>query len=83
MNIKAVIAEFDDDTQELLKELDMACGVQMESLRKEAASKSLANEELQINTETMVWLRFIKGFGILYNRAIDSGWITGVMTNDK
>lgn len=83
MSNKAVLAEFDDETQEMLKEMDVACGVQMEALRKEAQSKSLANEPLEIDTEMMVWIRVIKCYGILYNRAVDAGWIRDVLTENK
>ena len=80
---KKLLAPFELPTQDLLKEIDIACGVQMNSLREEAKLKSLANEELVIDTETMVWLKIIKAYGILYNRAVDAGWIQDVLTENK
>ncbi len=79
----SILKPFDDESQILLNEVDYACSVQMESLRKEAQAKSLANETLEIDVEVMAWLKIIKAYGILYNRAVDAGWIEGVITESK
>lgn len=73
-----MIAPFDEETQNDLKEMDVACAIQIKQLREKAAQASLAGVPYEIDVETMVWMKVIKSFGILYNRAIDAGWIDGV-----
>ncbi len=73
-----ILAPFDDETQKELRILDVACQIQMSQFKREATRKKIAGEPLEMDTETMVWVQFIKGFGKLYNRAIDAGWIQDV-----
>lgn len=81
----SILTPFDEPTQKLLKELDTACAAQIELLREEARKASLSGDkELQVDLETLVWSRFIRGYGILYNRAIDAGWIQDIhLEGDK
>lgn len=78
-----ILAPFSDDVQALLIELDEACAVQHKNLKEEAKKASLGGKYLEVDMETLVWLKFIKGYGILFNRGVDAGWIKGVITNDK
>lgn len=79
---KRLLTKFDEPTQKLLKEVDLACKVQVEKMREEANKASLAGKELEIDMETMVWVRIIKAYGVLYNRAVDAGWIDDIMLEE-
>lgn len=79
----AILSPFDEDTQALLKELDVACAAQINQLRADARKKSLIGEPYEADVETMVWLKFIKGYGILYNRAVDAGWLEDIIQENK
>lgn len=78
-----ILAPFDDETLTVLKEVDQACAIQIALLREDANKASLRNEDLEVDMEAMVWLKVIKAYGILYNRAIDAGWIPEILTENK
>lgn len=78
-----LLAPFDDKTQELLIELDTACGIQMDNIKKDVKKAELYGNEFELDLETMVWMKFIKGYGILMNRAIDAGWVKGIHRGDR
>lgn len=77
-----LLIKFDEPTQHLLKEVDLACQAQVALMREEAEKASLAGKELEIDMETMVWVKIIKAWGILYNRAVDAGWIDDIMLEE-
>ena len=80
----SIIAEFDEETQVLLTSVDKACAAQMKEILHEVEMASLAGDtEYKMDLETMVWTKVIRAYGILMNRAIDAGWVTGVITEDK
>ena len=78
-----MLAPFDDEVCKLLKELDNACAVQTAMFKEEMNKASLKGEVFSPDMETLVWLKFIKGFGILYNRAIDAGWVRDILLDNK
>ena len=78
-----VLAPFDEETEKLLLEFDQACRMQSEVLLKAMERSSLAGEEYVMTIETMVWWKAIKAYGILMNRAINAGWVRGVVTEEK
>lgn len=73
-----VLAPFDSETQEFLRFVDEACQNGMEMLRDEKRRCELTGEEFQLTYEVMAMLNMIRGFGILYNRCIDAGWVKGL-----
>jgi len=79
----SVLAPFDDGTQEFLRFVDQACFHQMRTLEREKNTKLLAGEDIEMDLETMGWLNMIRAYGILYNRAIDAGWIKGVHLDEQ
>ena len=77
-----LLAPFDDADAKFLTEVDRACRAVMASMEEEANKASLAGEdELKLDMETIAWLKFIRGYGILYNRAVESGWLKGIVTD--
>lgn len=74
-NDLALLAPFEEKDQEILKQVDLACQMQMSRLKDEATRVKLAGEPLEPDMETLTWLRIIKAYGILYNRAVEAGWI--------
>jgi hypothetical protein len=74
----SILAEFDDDTQEFLKFVDSACTRGIDMIGAEMRRCKLKDEEFEITPEVMATINMIRGFGILYNRCIDAGWIDGV-----
>ena len=75
-------SQFDDKTQALLTRVDRACSQQFESIQAEIDAASLAGDkEFKLDLESIVWLEIAKAYGILMNRAIDSGWVEGIITD--
>lgn len=75
-----LLLPFDPETQELLHQVDKACSVQLEAIIKDMEKASLAGAtEYKPDIETLVWSRVAKAYGILMNRAIESGWVQGVL----
>ena len=80
----SLLTPFDSETQVLLQEVDGACAAQKAVLMEKIKQASLAGEtQYKMDLETMVWTKIIKAYGILMNRAIDSGWVEGVHTENK
>jgi len=76
-----ILAEFNDEDQKFLGEVDRACRVVLDGLKGDARKASLSGEDtMQIDMETAVWLKVTRAYGILYNRAIEASWIRGVVT---
>lgn len=76
-----ILAPFNDEDALFLDQVDVACRAVMVGMEEEANAASLAGKEvLELDMETIAWLKFIRGFGLLYNRAVDSGWLKGVVT---
>lgn len=71
----ALIAPFEEEEQLLLKEIDLACQMQMSRLKDEATRVKLAGLPMEPDMETLVWLKIIKAYGVLYSRAIEAGWV--------
>lgn len=79
-----ILAPFNDEDALFLSEVDVACRTVMAVMEGEANAASLAGEdELKLDMETIAWLKFIRGYGILFNRAVESGWLKGVVTEIK
>ena len=74
-----VLTPFDDAEQELLKQVDLAIRSEIEHLKEEMNSASLKGEQLEVDVETLALSRFFKAYGILYNRAVDAGWVSDIM----
>lgn len=75
----SILAPFGDEDQALLRQVDLACRAEAARLKEEAKKKALANEEFQVDMETMAWFKIIQAYGILYNRAVDAGWIQDIL----
>ena len=79
----SILAPFDDDTQELLRQVDGACMAQSEHVKSEMSKASLAGGEYKVDLETLTWIKIIKAYGILMNRAIEAGWVRGVILEEN
>ena len=79
----AVYGPFDDETQAKLHEWDNLCRGQHIILEDAMKKASLAGEDYKMTIDDMIWFKGITAFGILMNRAIDAGWVTGIMTEEK
>jgi hypothetical protein len=79
---KPLLAPFDEATQELLLEIDQAMKAQAEHIKGEANWASLNNKPYKPDMETLVWLKVMKGYGVLMNRALEAGWIKGALYED-
>ena len=73
-----ILAPFDDGQQNTLKLVDAACQSQMRALQSEATRQKISGEPLHMDAETAGWVQIITAYGILYNRAIDAGWIQDI-----
>ena len=77
-----LLAPFNDEDALFLNQVDTACRAVMGGMEEEANAASLAGHgELKLDIETIAWLKFIRGFGLLYNRAVESHWLKGVVTD--
>ena len=75
-------SKFEDDIQALLMRVDRACGQQFELIQAEIDAASLAgDEEFKLDLESIVWMEIAKAYGILYNRAVDEGWVDGIIVD--
>ena len=73
-------SKFDDKTQALVQRVDRACSQQFENIQAEIDAASLAGDkEFRLDLESIVWMEIAKAYGILMNRAIDEGWVEGVI----
>ena len=62
--------------------VDRACGEQYALIQKEIDAASLAGDkDFKVDLESLVWLEIAKAYGILYNRAVDEGWVKGIITD--
>lgn len=73
-----LLVEFTEEDQQLLKQVDLACRAEAARLKEQARKSALANEEFLVDMETLAWFKIIKAYGILYNRAVDAGWVKDV-----
>ena len=74
--------QFDDKTQALLTRVDRACSQQFINIQAEIDAASLAGDkEFKLDLESIVWMEIAKAYGILMNRAIDAGWVDGIITD--
>ena len=75
---------FAEDVQTLLYRVDFACSQQYKNIQEEIDAASLAGDkEFKLDLESIVWLEIAKAYGILYNRAVDEGWVKGVLTDNE
>ena len=77
-NHTKLLQPFDKESQSLLKSVDAACQTQMMKMKEEATLAALGNNPFEVDLETLVWTRLIRAYGILYNRAIEAGWVDDV-----
>ncbi len=78
-----ILAPFNDEDAKFINEVDFACRAAMRGMHEEANALSLKGEDsMPLDMETLAWLKFIRGYGILYNRAVESGWLKGILTTD-
>ena len=76
-----ILAPFNDVDAKFLTEVDRACRAVMAAMEEEANKTALSGEQnMKLDMETIAWLKFIRGFGLLYNRAVDCGWLQGIVT---
>ena len=78
-----LLTPFDEETQLLLLQVDNACAQVLAGFKEEANKASLANKELEVDIEAIVWSRIIKAYGVLMNRAIECGWVEGIQVENK
>ena len=74
-----LLLPFEDDVQHLLKQVDHACMLQQKRVLEASRKAKLAGQPLEVDMETLVWTKIIKAYGILFNRAVDAGWIQDIM----
>lgn len=77
-NMSAVLGPFDQRHQDLMKNVDKVCRKEAAKITEKARQASLAGEELQLDEETAGWAAIITAYGLLYNRAVECGWIEDV-----
>lgn len=82
-NSTNILLEFDDEVQQHLKEVDYAMRQQSKVMREEARSASLSGKKLVMDAETAAWLKIMDAYGILFNRAVEAGWINDNSIEDK
>jgi hypothetical protein len=73
-----VIAPFSREEQEFLKQIDKVCKENARLIKNKLATDSLHNRAGKLDEEDQGWIAFIRAYGILYNRAIEAGWITDI-----
>ena len=75
---------FEDEIQVLLARVDSACSQQYANIQAEIDAASLAGDkEFRLDLESIVWMEIAKAYGILYNRAIEEGWVKGILQDTK
>ena len=70
---------FPDKIVEFLQDVDLAC-------RNQAIDwKTQLDEDPKWEPDDtdVAWMAMIKAYGILYNRAIDTGWLKGFLVEEK
>lgn len=86
-NVNAVVSArlmpFDESQQKLLTLVDAACQSQAKVLKDEITRRQLAGEQLALDDETTGWMNIITAYGILFNRAIEAGWIESEIIIEK
>ena len=73
--IDSIIRPFDDQEQDLLKNVDRICVEQARRIREEKHAVILAGEEVEYSEDDKGWLAIITAYGLLYNMAVQAGWI--------
>lgn len=73
-NPTKLLAPFDDETQDYLRFVDKACNMACRELSK----KFNPDGETLLDDNELAMLELSRAFGILFNRGVDAGWITGV-----
>lgn len=73
--MKEPLAPFNVNQQTLMRVVDKACQEVAEQIKEQATRCSLAGETFEPDMETAGWMNIIAAYGILYNRAIEAGWI--------
>ena len=76
----SILGPFDEATQEKLKRVDLACRAEAEAIRERVNKASLAGEDFQPSQQDLVSITIVECFGVLYNRAVEAGWIQDVQT---
>jgi len=74
-----ILAPFDEHTQMRLKLMDAGCEA---IVLGEEAEQAADPESYAPDAPTVAFLEFAKCFGILMNRAIDAGWVNGVLKGE-
>ena len=75
---------FEDETQALLARVDNACSQQYINIQAEIDAASLAGDkEFRLDLESIVWMEIAKAYGILYNRAVEEGWVKGILRDNE
>jgi hypothetical protein len=82
-DLTSLLAPFSDEDQAVLLEVDNACSIQAQHVKAEMDKASLSGGEYKVDLETLTWMKITKAYGILMNRAIEAGWVEGVMTGNK
>ena len=80
-----ILAPFEKNQQILLTLVDSACQAQSEILNEDITRRRLSGESFStLDDETFGWINIIKAYGILYNRAVEAGWIENeiIITNE-
>jgi len=70
-----LLAPFDKEQQAFLKTIDKVCEMQAQEIRKAVVAKVVNGAETPPDPETAGWMNIIAAYGILFNRAVEAGWI--------
>ena len=70
-----IIGPFDPNRQQLLKDVDKVCREQSAIILKEARKAALEGKDPEFDVDTQGWMAIITAYGLLYNRAVQAGWI--------
>jgi len=80
---REILKPFSESDQKILKVVDQGCRMQAKMISDEDTRAKLAGEPLEVTPEVAAWRVMIRGFGILYNRAVDAGWVDDVITTKE
>ncbi len=82
-DINTMLLPFSEEEQGVLKEVDIACKVHAKKLGQDMQRAAMRNKDWEPDTEGLVTMSFLSAYGILMNRAIDAGWVTGIHLNKE
>lgn len=75
---KALLLPFDNATQAKLKRVDLAMRAEKEVIEEKLKKASLMGYDYNLSQQDLVSVTVMEAYGILYNRAVEAGWIQDI-----